>query len=319
MIMLENQENTVLVFGNLLQEKEKQILEEKFKVHYLSKEKDPEAFLQENKERINALVTAYNIKVSSNLINALPNLEVIAQFGAGTDNLPLDIIKSKNIPVSNTPDLLTDDTADIALSLVLSLFRRTVEADMFVRVGKWHNGSFPLSHSPKGKTACIVGLGRIGQAIAKRCEAIGMNIIYHGPREKADQPYRYFPDLKEAAATADLLVLACPGGEDTTHLIDAPILDALGPSGYLVNIARGSVVDQEALLIALRNKSIAGAGLDVYQNEPNVPEALFSMDNVVLLPHIGSGTKETRSEMGSLVIQNLKAFFTNQPLITDVK
>jgi lactate dehydrogenase-like 2-hydroxyacid dehydrogenase len=190
---------------------------------------------------------------------------------------------------------------------------------MYVRVGKWASGAFSLSSSLSGKTVGIVGMGRIGRAIARRCLAFDMKIVYHGPRQKPDLTYPYFADLRQMAEASDVLVMACPGGPETKNLVTGKILKALGPKGYLVNIARGSVVNTEDLLIALRNRDIAGVGLDVYENEPNVPEALISMDNVVLLPHVGSATAETRSEMGRLVIANILAYFEGKPLLTAVE
>jgi lactate dehydrogenase-like 2-hydroxyacid dehydrogenase len=193
-----------------------------------------------------------------------------------------------------------------------------VEGDAFVRAGLWKKGPLSLGSSLSGKTAGIVGMGRIGQAIARRLQGFNMNIIWHGPRPKPDIAYPYYPTLKAMAEVSDFLILACPGGNDTKSLINYKILESLGPRGYLINISRGSVVDQEALLVALRNKSIAGAGLDVYENEPHVPEALFTMDNVVLTPHIGSATIETRTKMGQIVVENLLAHFEGRPLITPV-
>ncbi|MBL8637074.1 MAG: 2-hydroxyacid dehydrogenase, partial [Alphaproteobacteria bacterium] len=263
---------------------------------------------------------AYNgIPVTARILESLPNLEIVAQFGVGVDNIDLGAAKARGIAVTNTPDILTPDTADIALSLILCLMRRIVEADMYVRVGKWVSGAFSLSSSLSGKTVGIVGMGRIGQAIARRCLAFDMKIVYHGPRQKPDLTYPYFADLRQMAEASDVLVMACPGGAETKNLVTGKILKALGPKGYLVNIARGSVVNTEDLLIALRNRDIAGVGLDVYENEPNVPEALISMDNVVLLPHVGSATAETRSEMGRLVIANILAYFEGKPLLTAVE
>jgi len=294
-------------------------LDERFEVIRLWKEKDPEATLRERSSDIVGLASTHSIKVSRPMIEMLPNLEIISQFAVGTDNIDLQAAKERGIAVTNTPDVLTDDTADTALALILAVSRRICEGDMYVRVGKWLNGNLPLGVTLKGKVAGIVGMGRIGQAIASRCEAFGMKIIYHGPRKKEGISYLFEPDLHKLAEIADYLILACPGGAETHHLVHAPILEALGPQGYLINISRGSVVHEEDLINALYNKTIAGAGLDVYEREPHVPEALMKMDNVVLLPHIGSATVETRAIMSRLVIQNLLAHFNGDPLLTPVK
>lgn len=310
---------TILALGSLLPA-EMDALEKSFDLIRLWKEPNPEAVLQAYKNDIVGILSAYNgIPVTARILESLPNLEIVAQFGVGVDNIDLGAAKARGIAVTNTPDILTPDTADIALSLILCLMRRIVEADMYVRVGKWVSGAFSLSSSLSGKTVGIVGMGRIGQAIARRCLAFDMKIVYHGPRQKPDLTYPYFADLRQMAEASDVLVMACPGGAETKNLVTGKILKALGPKGYLVNIARGSVVNTEDLLIALRNRDIAGVGLDVYENEPNVPEALISMDNVVLLPHVGSATAETRSEMGRLVIANILAYFEGKPLLTAVE
>lgn len=310
---------TILALGSLLPA-EMDALEKSFDLIRLWKEPNPEAVLQAYKNDIVGILSAYNgIPVTARILESLPNLEIVAQFGVGVDNIDLGAAKARGIAVTNTPDILTPDTADIALSLILCLMRRIVEADMYVRVGKWASGAFSLSSSLSGKTVGIVGMGRIGQAIARRCLAFDMKIVYHGPRQKLDMTYPYYADLRQMAEASDVLVMACPGGAETKNLVTGKILKALGPKGYLVNIARGSVVNTEDLLIALRNRDIAGVGLDVYENEPNVPEALISMDNVVLLPHVGSATAETRSEMGRLVIANILAYFEGKPLLTAVE
>jgi hydroxypyruvate reductase len=274
--------------------------------------------LEGRKNDIVAIASSTNGSISRKLIEALPNLEIIAQFAVGTDNIDLQAAKERGIRVTNTPDVLTDDTADAALSLLLAVTRRICEGDMYVRVGKWLNGAMPLGYSPKGKIAGIVGMGRIGQAITKRCEAFGMKIVYHGPRKKEGISYDYEPDLLKLAENADYLILACPGGASTHHLVHEAVLNALGPKAFLINISRGSVVDEEALVKALMEKRIAGAGLDVYQNEPHVPPELIKLDNVVLLPHIGSATYETRAIMGRLVVNNLLAHFNGEALLTPV-
>lgn len=310
---------TILALGNLLPP-EMDILDQHFNVLRLWKESDPESALKQHKNEIVGIVSRYDGQgVSCRLMEALPNLEIIAQFGVGVNNIDLAAARSRGVSVVNTPDVLTADTADTALALILAVARRVCEADMFVRCEHWQDdAAFPLGTGLSGKTVGIVGLGRIGLAIARRCEAFNMEVVYNGPRPKPEYDYPYFPDLKKMAALSDFLVLACPGGPETDKLVNDAVLEALGPNGFLINIARGSVVDETALLRALYNKNIAGAGLDVYEDEPKVPDALFSMDNVVLLPHIGSATKESRKAMGRLVIENLLAYFDGRALTTRV-
>lgn len=308
----------LLVMGNQILPKEMEILEDHFDVIRLWKERDPESVLQARKADIVAIASVYFVPVSRQLMEALPNLEIISQFAVGYDNIDLAAARERGIRVTNTPDVLTDDTADVALGLLLALSRRICEGDMFVRVGKWLNGPLPLGNSLKGKVAGIVGMGRIGQAVATRCAAFGMEIVYQGPRKKDDLSYRYEPNLKVLAQQSDYLILTCPGGADTRHMVNADILEALGPEGYLINVSRGSVVDEDSLITALKDKKIAGLGTDVFAHEPNVPDDLVKMDNVVLLPHIGSATHETRTLMGQLVVNNLLAHFDGKPLLTPV-
>ncbi len=309
---------TILALQPLLS-KEMEEMEASFNVLRLWESKEPEFIIRENSAHIQGILSTYDGSgVSERLMDALPNLEIIAQFGAGFDNIDTAAAFKRDITVTNTPDILTDDTADVAMFLMLNVARRAVEGDVFVRVGRWRSGSLPLSTSISGKTVGIVGLGRIGQAIASRAEAFNTDIIYHSRSEK-EVPYTYYADLADMARNTDFLILACAGGEETKNLIDHKILDTLGPQGYLINISRGSVVNEEDLLIALRNKTIAGAGLDVFANEPHVPEEMLKMDNVVLSPHVGSATIETRSKMGQLVTDNLKAYFSGQPLLTPIK
>lgn len=295
------------------------VLEQNFQVIRLWREKDPEATLQAHRNDILGMVTAAGMQVPVHLIESLPNLEIISQFGVGVDNLDLKLAKARHLVVTNTPDVLTDETADTAIALMLAVARRICEADMYVRVGKWLNGPMPLGISIGGKTAGIVGLGRIGHAIARRCEAFNMKVVYHGPHKKDGVPYDYYADLNDMAAACDMLLLSCRGGPETKDIVNYRVLESLGKRGVLVNVARGSVVKQDDLLQALSNRVIAGAGLDVYWDEPRVPESLISMDNVVLLPHIGSATTETRSLMGRLVVDNLLAHFGGMPVKTLVQ
>ncbi len=307
---------TILALSSLLPPEMREV-EKHFNVLKLWKGGDPEAELQSHKNDIvGILSSAGGMKVTRRMIEGLPNLELIAQYGVGVDNIDLEAASERHVTVTNTPDVVTLDTADTALALILATLRRIVEADVCVRTGGWR--PFPLGASLTGKTVGIIGLGNIGAAIAKRCAAFDMKIVYHGRHEKKDVPYQFYADLPQMAAASDILVAACPGGAETKYLVNHKVLKALGPSGYLINIARGSVVNTEDLLVALSNKEIAGAGLDVYENEPEVPEALKSMDNVVLLPHIGTATQETRTGMGQIVLANILAHFEGKASITPV-
>ncbi len=309
---------TILALGPLLSA-EMDALDEQFNVLRLWESERPDGLIQENSMNIQGILSTYNSGgVSERLMDALPNLEVISQFGVGYDNIDLAAAAKRGIAVTNTPDVLTDDTADVALFLMLNVARRAVEGDMFVRVGRWQNGGMPLSTSISGKTVAVIGLGQIGQAIASRAAAFNTTVIYHS-RSKKDVLYEYYPDLIECAKAADFMILACAGGPETHHMIDYSVLEALGPRGYLINIARGSVVNEDDLLLALHNQKIAGAGLDVFASEPYVPEAMLKMDNVVLSPHVGSNTHETRKIMGQLVINNIVAHFEGNELLTPVK
>lgn len=307
---------TILALGTMLPP-EMEALEREFDLIRLWKEADPEATLQKVKLDVVTILSAFNgMLVTRKIIESLPNLELIAQYGAGVNNIDVEAAKERSIAVTSTPDTPMNDTADTALALMLATLRRIVEADMFVRIGKWSSGAFPLATALTEKKVGIIGMGRIGQAIARRCIAFEMDVSYFGPRKKSNLPYFYYDDLENMAENVDILVCSCIGGEQTHHIVNTPVLKALGSKGVLINVARGSVVDTESLLIALSNKDIAGAGLDVYENEPFVPDSLISMDNVVLLPHIGGHTIETKTAMGKLAIANINAHFTGQPLLT---
>ncbi len=308
---------TILALQPLLN-KEMSELEEQYRVIRLWESREPDKVIIDNSRDIVGILSTYNCKgVSERLIEALPNLEVIAQFGAGFDNIDLKAAAKHNIAVANTPDVVTNDTADMAFFLMLALARRGVEGDMFVRVGRWQSGAMQLGTSMAGKTVGIVGLGKIGQAIASRAMAFNMRVIYHS-RTAKNSPYKYYDDLKTMASDCDFLVVSCAASEETNGLVGYDVLQALGAKGYLVNIARGSVVNEADLVIALHNKAIAGAGLDVYEDEPNVPQEMIKMDNVVLSPHVGGGTLETRAKMGQLVIDNFEAYFAGRGLLTPV-
>jgi hydroxypyruvate reductase len=250
-------------------------------------------------------------------LDQLPALEIISVNGVGYDGVPIDYCRARSIRVTNTPDVLTDDVADIALALVLMTSRRLVQANRWLHAGDWDKGATTLTGKVSGKRVGIIGLGRIGKAIAQRLTACGMQIGYHG-RSAQDVPYAFHAELLSLAEWSDFLIVACPGGEKTKHLINAEVLRALGASGTLINIARGSIIDEAALIEALREGVIACAGLDVFEHEPKVPAELLAMEQVTLLPHIGSATRETRGAMSQLVLDNLDAHFSGRPLITAV-
>ena len=282
-------------------------------VHDHTHIKDPGAL-----SKVTAMVGTGSAKVDKKLLMMVPNLKLIAICGVGYDGVDVATAKDKGIVVTHTPGVLTDDVADLAMGLVLSIGRRIPQADKFVRNGDWVDDAFALTHKVSGARLGIVGMGRIGRAIAKRAAAFDMNIAYTGRQAKADAPYRFYNTVQELAAWTDYLVVAIPGGDDTQNLIDAPVLQALGAKGYLINIARGSVVDQPVLVQALKDKTIAGAALDVYWDEPIVDPELRRLPNVVLTPHIASATVETRQAMAALTLDNLQAFYEGRPLPTPV-
>ncbi len=250
------------------------------------------------------------------LIYTLDSLQLIACFGVGVDGIDFRQTQKNGIRVSNTPGVLDDAVAEIALGLMLSCARKLVSADAFLRAGKWHNGPLPLGSGLAGKTVGIAGMGRIGLEIAQRCEAFKMKVIYHN-RNPREVDYRYCSSLEELAGECDILVNVLPGGPATTGILSEEIFRALGARGLFINVGRGQSVDEPALIRALETGAIAGAGLDVYAREPNVPEELAALDNVVLLPHIGSATQETRRAMGDLVRNNLKAFYEDGSLLSE--
>ena len=280
-------------------------------------ETDPAAFAAQAGQ-IQVIAAQGESKVPRALIAQLPALKLISVFGVGYDGVDVQAAKERGAAVTHTPEVLNDDVADLALGLMLSIARRIPQADQYVRAGRWAQGPMPLASKMSGARLGIVGLGRIGGAIAKRAEAFGMSIAYHGRSQVAGSPYAYCATAKALAAQSDYLVVITPGGAGTKHLINAEVLAALGPKGYLINVARGSVVDEAALLDALQRKAIAGAALDVYENEPHVPEGFWSLDNVVLAPHMASATLQTRTAMGNLAFGNVKAFFDGLPLLSPV-
>ena len=291
-------------------------LEQTFDLRKLYEEPDPDKALQLYGGEISAIASSG--KVDAKLMRSLPKLEIIANFGVGIDGIDLETARQKGVRVTNTPSVLTDAVADIAIGLLLALTRHIVAADAYVRAGNWGQQKLPLGTGISGKTCGILGMGRIGQGIARRCEALGMTVLWHGPNPKPELPYRYVETAAALATQSDVLILALPGGPSTRHIVNAEVLQRLGPQGYLINIARGSVVDEAALLKALKEKTIAGAGLDVFEHEPHISREFMDLTNTVLLPHIGSATKETRAAMADLVIGNLEAHFSGRQLLTQV-
>jgi len=288
-------------------------LQAAFTVHDRLHETDPAA-LARLAPQIRAICGSGESKVSAALINQLPALEVISIMGVGYDGVDVAAAKARGVMVGHTPDVLNDDVADLALALMLNVARRLPQADQYVRQGQWPGGPMPLARKMSGARLGLVGMGRIGQAIAHRALAFGMSIAYTARSAKPALPYAFHATPRELAAAVDFLVVITPGGAATRKLIDADVLRALGPEGYLVNVARGSVVDEAALIAALQQGVIAGAALDVFENEPNVPEALRTMDKVVLAPHLGSATVQTRQAMAARALANLQAHFAGQPL-----
>jgi len=288
-------------------------LESAFNVHDRLHEQDPAAF-ERIAPQIRAVCGSGESKVGAALLAELPALEIVSIMGVGYDGVDVAACKARGVVVAHTPDVLNDDVADLALALMLNVARRIPQADQHVRQGKWPAGPMPLARKMSGARLGLVGMGRIGQAIAQRALAFGMSIAYTARGAKPELPYAFHATPRELAAASDFLVVITPGGAATRRLIDAEVLRALGPEGYLVNVARGSVVDETALISALQQGTIAGAGLDVFENEPKVPEALRVLDNVVLVPHIGSATTQTRHAMAARAFANLEAHFAGRPL-----
>jgi lactate dehydrogenase-like 2-hydroxyacid dehydrogenase len=280
----------------------------------------PEALAAELRGRIRGIATEANRGADRALIAALPRLEVISVFGVGTDTIDLAAARERGIPVTNTPDILTDEVADLAIGLMLASARQILFADRYVRDGSWAGkGPIPLGRSVGGKTLGVLGLGGIGRAIADRGAAFRMRVIYNGPRRKSDAPYEYISDPVELARQSDYLMVACKGGPDTRHLVSAAVIEALGPTGTLINVARGSVVDEPALIKALAEGRLGHAALDVFESEPSPSPDVLALPNVIVQPHHGSATLETRTAIGQLMIDNLSAHFAGRLLLTPVR
>ena len=294
-------------------------LDEAYVLHRLWHAGDRDAFLAEVAPRVRAAVTNGIVGMKGELIAALPALEIIGVFGVGVDAVDLATARARGVRVTNTPEVLTDGVAELALALLLAVARRIPFNDRYVRAGRWPKEGDPaLASSLAGRRLGIVGLGRIGRRVAELAEAFGMVICYTGPQRKDDVPWRYYDDLVELAREVDCLMVTCKGGPETAGLIGREAIEALGSEGWLINVSRGSVVDEPALVEALVSGRLGAAGLDVFAREPRVPEALLGLDNVVFQPHQGSASEETRSAMGRLVLDNLEAHFAGRPLLTPV-
>jgi hydroxypyruvate reductase len=293
-------------------------LDDKYTVHRIWQAADPKLAMQEIAERIDVAVTSGLRGMKAWEMDALPRLKLLASFGVGYDGIDVAAARARGITVTNTPDVLNECVADTTWTLILSTVRRTAFNDRYVRAGRWLSGPAPLSDKVWGENLGIIGLGRIGRAIARRGNGFGMQIGYHGRSRQSDVDFRYFDDVAELARWAKILVVACPGGPETEKIVDQRVLEALGPDSYLINISRGSTVDEVALIAALQQGKIAGAGLDVFVEEPKVPAALMEMDQVVLQPHVGSSTHSTRAAMAKLVTDNVAAWFAKRPLLSPI-
>lgn len=293
-------------------------LEARYRVLKLWEAPDPEAFLAEHGPEIRALATRGDLGASAELMRALPNLEIVACYGVGTDAIDLAHARAAGVRVTNTPDVLTADVADMAVALLLAAARRLPEGERHLRDGRWPDGPMPLVTRVSGKPVGVVGMGRIGAAVARRLAGFDADIAYFGRARRDDLPYEFVGDLLELARRSEFLIVTLAASDATRGIVDTQVLEALGLQGILVNVSRGSTVDEPALLAALESGAIKAAGLDVFWNEPTIDPRFLALDNVVLQPHHASGTIETRKAMGQLVRDNLAAHFAGQPLVTPV-
>lgn len=289
-----------------------------FKLHRLWEAKDQDRFLAEVGPRIHGIAAGGHLTINAALTDRMPALEIIANFGVGYDRIDAHNAASKGLIVTNTPDVLNEEVADLTLGLLLCTVRNLPQGDRFVREGRWTSSNFPLSSSLQQRTVGIVGLGRIGKAIAKRLDAFGVTVVYYGRSEQKDVQRRYYASLTGMAHDVDTIIVCAPGGKETENLVNAAVLEALGPNGILINVARGSLVDERELIAALKKGTILAAGLDVFADEPRVPAELIALQNVVLLPHVGSASHLTRDAMGQLVADNLISWFEGRGPITPV-
>jgi len=293
-------------------------LDAAYRVHRYWEADDRAALLAGIGARVRAVATGGHEGCPRAVIEALPKLEMISSFGVGYDAVDVAACREHAVRLTNTPDVLNDAVAEITLGLMIALCRRIPQADMHVRTGRWPEGGYPLTGELTGARVGILGLGRIGKEIARRCQAFKMRVAYHGRSEQPHEPYEYYADLVSLAGDVDWLVVIAPGTPQTRGIVSRRVLGALGPKGCLVSMARGSLIDQPALVEMLQSGALGGAALDVFEDEPRVPEALLGLDNVVLSPHQGSATVKTRTAMGDLVVANLAEHFAGRPLLTPV-
>jgi lactate dehydrogenase-like 2-hydroxyacid dehydrogenase len=288
-------------------------------VHKLGGAADRDAFLR-SMAHVRAMAVSAPVRpIDEALLARLPKLAIISSFGVGYDHIDVGAAAKRGIVVTHTPDVLTEEVADTAVGLLLCTVREPPQAERYVRAGKWPSGNYPLSRATlRNRTVGMVGMGRIGVAIARRIGAFGLPIVYHTRQKRTDLAYRHYPQLIDMARDVDTLIVIVPGGAATKNIIDASVLDALGPNGIVINVARGSVIDEPALIAALRERKIMAAGLDVFVNEPEIPPELLAMDNVVLLPHLGSASVFTREKMDQLLVDNVLAWAADQPPLTPV-
>jgi lactate dehydrogenase-like 2-hydroxyacid dehydrogenase len=293
---------------------------DQFVLHHFESTHDLERLTSDVAAKVRGMAITYNtVRGDAKTLARFPKLEIVSSFGVGYDHVDAAYARDHDIMVTNTPDVLTEEVADIAMGLLIATLREFVKADRYLRSGLWTNQQFPLSPgSLRDRKVGMVGMGRIGQAIARRLDASLVPVVYHTRNPAPGVSYQHYPDLMEMAKAVDTLVVIVPGGAATTKMINAEVMKALGPRGVIINVARGTVVDEQALIAALRSGTILAAGLDVFEKEPNVPDELKSMQNVVLLPHIGSASVVTRNAMDQLVVDNLKAWFAGKPPLTPV-
>jgi lactate dehydrogenase-like 2-hydroxyacid dehydrogenase len=288
-------------------------------VHKAAEAEDHEAFFKAHSDVLAIACSDTAYRIPGTLMAHFPKLELVSSFGVGYDHMDVKYASSHNVVLTNTPNVLTEEVADTALGLLLSTVRELPQAERYVRAGKWKERGYPLTKATlRNRTVGIVGMGAIGQAIARRLEAFGVPVVYHTRTPRRDVSYLHCPNLIEMARTVDVLMIIVPGGPGTANMINAEVLDALGPEGILINMARGSVVDEPALIKALNDKRIMAAGLDVFAKEPNVPAELIAMDNVVLFPHLGSASVYTREKMDQLIVDNIAAWAAGKPPLTPV-
>jgi len=319
MTAVSSEKVDVLIYGPM-----RPILEngfsDQFVVHSAETRADLERLTPDTVAKLRGMaVTYHTVAANKESLARFPKLEIVSSFGVGYDHVDAAYARDHNIMVTNTPDVLTEEVADVAMGLLISTLREFVKADRYVRSGLWQTQNYPLSvGSLRDRKVGIVGMGRIGQAIARRIEASNVPVFYHSRKPAAGVPYEHYPDLIEMAKAVDTLMVIVPGGASTNKMINAEVMKALGPRGVIINVARGSVIDEQALVAALKSGTILAAGLDVFDKEPNVPDELKSMQNVVLLPHIGSASVVTRNAMDQLVVDNLKNWFAGKPVLTPV-